>query len=36
MYSALTYDVMKFYLTHVWDKKIHNGYITLETRVDMW
>ena len=33
MYSALTYDVMKSNLTHVWDKKIRNGYITLETRV---
>ena len=32
-YSALTYDVMKSYLTHASDKKIRNGYITLETRV---
>ena len=31
MSSALTYDVMKSYLTRVWDKKIRNGYITLET-----
>ena len=31
MYSALTYDVMKSYLTSVRDKKIRNGYITLET-----
>ena len=28
MYSALTYDVIKSYLTRVWDKKIHNGYWT--------
>ena len=27
MYSGLTYDVMKSYLTFVWDKKICNGYI---------
>ena len=27
MYSAI-YDVMKSYLTRVWDKKIYNGYIT--------
>ena len=33
MYSALTYDVMKSYLTS--DKKIRYGYITLETRVVM-
>ena len=26
------YDVMKSYLTRVRDKKIRNGYITLETR----
>ena len=32
MYSALTYDVMKSYLTRVRDKKNRNGYITLETR----
>ena len=30
-YSALTYDVMKSYLIHDRDKKIRNGYITLET-----
>ena len=34
-YSALTYDVMKSYLTSVRDKKIRNGCITLETRVVM-
>ena len=34
-YSALTYDVMKSYLTRVRDKKIRNGYITLNTRVVM-
>ena len=28
-------DVTKSYLKRVWDKKIQNGYITLETRV-MW
>ena len=28
-YSALTYDVMKSYLTRVRDKEIRNGYITL-------
>ena len=28
-------DVMKSYLTRVRDKKIHNGYITWETRVVM-
>ena len=33
MYSALTYDVKAPYLTCVGDKKIRNGYITLETRV---
>ena len=33
MYDALTYDVMKSYLTRVRDKKIRNGCITLETRV---
>ena len=33
MYSALTYDVMRSYLTNVCNKKIRNGYITLETRV---
>ena len=27
---------MKPYLTRVWDKKIRNGYITLETRIVMW
>ena len=32
-YSALTYDVIKSYLTRVRDKKIRNGYITLKTRV---
>ena len=32
-YSALTYDIMKSYLTRVRDKKIRNGYITLGTRV---
>ena len=36
MYSALTYDVMKSYLKRVWEKKIRNGYITLETKVAMW
>ena len=36
MYSALTYEVMKSYLICVWDKKIRNGYIKLETRVIMW
>ena len=36
MYSALTYDVMKSYLTRVWDKKIRNDYITLETKVVIW
>ena len=36
MHSAFAYDIMKSYLTHVWDKKISNGYITLETRVVMW
>ena len=34
-YSALTYDVMKSYITRVRDKEIRNGYITLETRVVM-
>ena len=28
-YSALTYDVIKSYLTRVRDKKICNGYITI-------
>ena len=32
MYSDLTYDVMKSYLTRVWDKKIRNGNITLEKK----
>ena len=32
-YSALTYDVMKSYLTRVRDKKIRNGYITLDTKL---
>ena len=36
MYSALTYDVTKSYLPCMWDKKIRNGYITLETRDVMW
>ena len=36
MYSALTFDVMKSYLTRVWDKKTRNGYIALETKVVMW
>ena len=31
MYSALTYDVIKSYFTRVRDKKIRNGYITMET-----
>ena len=31
MYSGLIYDVMKSYLTLVWDKKIRIGYTTLET-----
>ena len=35
MYSALPYDVMKSYLTHVRDKKIRNSFITLETKVVM-
>ena len=35
MYSGLTYDVRKSYLTLVWDKKIRNRYITQETRVAM-
>ena len=35
MYSVLTYDVIKSYLTRVRDKKIRNGCITLETRVVM-
>ena len=36
MSSAFSYDAVKSYLTRVWDKKIHNGYITLETRIVMW
>ena len=28
MYIALTYDVIKSYVTRVWGKKIRNGYIT--------
>ena len=36
MYSALTYDVMKSYLTRIWEKKIRKGYIILETRFVMW
>ena len=35
MYRALTYDIMKFYLTRVRDKKIRNGYKKLETRFVM-
>ena len=35
MSSALTYDVMKSYITCVRDKKICNGYITWETKVVM-
>ena len=35
MHSALTYDAIKSYLTHLLDKKICNGYITLEIRVVM-
>ena len=35
MYTALTYDVIKSYLTRVQDKKILNGYITLETSIVM-
>ena len=35
MYSALTYGVMKSYLTCVWDKRIRSGYITLETKVGL-
>ena len=35
MYGASSYDLMKFYLTRVWDKKLHKGYITLETRIVM-
>ena len=34
MYHALASDVMK-YLTHVGDKTICNGYITLETKFVM-
>ena len=30
-HSAI-YDVMKSYLTSVWDKKTRNGYLTWETR----
>ena len=33
MYSALTYDVIKSYPTRVCDRKIPNGYITLEIMV---
>ena len=36
LYSAPSYDVMKSYLTRVWDKKIRNGYTTLEMNVVMW
>ena len=45
MYSAVTYEAMKSYLTRLWDKKIRNGYTTLlllllllllETRIVMW
>ena len=36
MYSALACVVMKSYLKRVWDKKIRNGFLTLETRVAMW
>ena len=32
MHSDLTYNVTKSYLKFVCDKKIRNGYITLETR----
>ena len=32
MYSALKYDVMKAYFKRVSDRKIHNGYITLEKK----
>ena len=35
MYNTLTWSVMKSCLTHVWDKKIRNGLITLETQVVM-
>ena len=35
MKSAI-YDVMKSYLTRVWDKKILDDYITRETGVVMW
>ena len=35
MYSALTDDVMKSYLTRVRDTKIRNGYVALKTRVVM-
>ena len=35
MHNALTYEVMKSYLTRAQAKKIRNGYITLETRVVM-
>ena len=35
MYSTLTYDVITSYLTRVREKKIRNGYMTLETRVVM-
>ena len=33
MNSTLTFDVMKSDLTRVCERKIRNGYITLETRV---
>ena len=35
IYNALTYDVIKCYITRVWDKKIRNDYIKLEKRVVM-
>ena len=35
-YSASTYVVIKSYLKRVWDKKIRNGYIKMETRAVMW
>ena len=35
MKKASTFGVMKSYLTRVWDKKIRNAYMTLETRIVM-
>ena len=36
IWNSAIYDVMKSYLTRVWDKKIRHGYFTLETRYVMW